>query len=269
MKKTFYGWLTGIVFLLVHGQAGLVNSEEKIKIYQLTYQSQNVTGNITINGFVITVMKGKTGTGTDVLNPWLIGDNEVNAELKKADPASPADFTLGLSVLERGTIVSTTDKGSLFSIEVKDKDFAKDGKATVAKKFKSALNFKQHLSDGGEAKVSEVLAYAQKYHALFAKKDAEGILRESDVRINDYSKALAGEDMKAEMRKYLKDEIFKAKLTKLNPSKLRAITVGPTKKIWHVFNGNDELIKLKLPDGSILEMAVYIGLLDGKLKVIR
>jgi hypothetical protein len=50
---------------------------------------------------------------------------------------------------------------------------------------------------------------------------------------------------------------------------LRAVAVGPTKKIWHVFNGKDELIKAKSPDGSTIEMAVYIGLLDGKLKVVR
>jgi len=76
-------------------------------------------------------------------------------------------------------------------------------------------------------------------------------------------------DMKTELRRYLTEELFKSKLDKLNPAALRAVAVGPTKNIWHVFNGNDELIKGKSSDGSTFELAVYIGLLDGKLKVVR
>lgn len=269
MKKVFYNWMTAIVILLVYGQAGIVNSEEKTKFYQLTYQMENISGVISINGFALTEMKYKSGNGTAVLNPWLIGDNELTAEVKKADPAKPADFAFGVSELEQGAIVSTTDKGKLFSLELKDKDFSSDGKAVAVKKFKSTLDFKRHLSEAGEAKKSDVLAYAQKFYALFVKRDTDGILRESEVRINDYSKSFGGVDMKTELRKYLKEELFKAKLNKLNPSKLRAVEVGPTKKIWHVYNGNDELIKAKSSDGSTFEMSVYIGLLDGKLKVVR
>ena len=36
----------------------------------------------------------------------------------------------------------------------------------------------------------------KRLYALFAKKDAEGILRESEVKINDYSKAFGGVDMR-------------------------------------------------------------------------
>ena len=75
--------------------------------------------------------------------------------------------------------------------------------------------------------------------------------------------------MKTEMRRYLSDELFPAKLNVLNPAALRAVAVGPNKTIWHVFNGKEELISAKSPDGSMLEMSVYIGLLDGKLKVVR
>ncbi len=243
--------------------------QEKTKFYQLTYQVENVAGQITINGFVVTEMEGKTGNGAAALNPWLIGDNELKAELKKADPSKPAEFAFGLSEMVQGEMVSTTDKGKLFSVEVKNKDFGANGKATAAKKFKSTLDFKRHLSDAGQAKESDVLAYAQKIYALFAKKDAEGILRESEVKINDYSRAFGGVDMKTELRRYLTEEVFKSKMEKLNPAALRAVAVGPTKNIWHVFNGNDELIKLKSSDGSTSELAVYIGLLDGKLKIVR
>jgi len=41
--------------------------QEKVKFYQLTYQMENVTGQITINGFVVTEMEGKTGNGSAAL----------------------------------------------------------------------------------------------------------------------------------------------------------------------------------------------------------
>lgn len=258
-----------IGMLLLQDQGGVFAVQEKTKFYQLTYQTENVTGQIAINGFVVTEMKEKTGNGTAALNPWLIGENELKVELKKADPSKSAQFIFGVSELAQGDIVSTTDRGKLFSLELKNKDFSPNGRASAAKKFKSTLDFRRHLSEAGQAKESDILAYAQKIYALFAKKDAEGILRESEVKINDYSKAFGGADMKTELRRYLTEELFKLKLDKLNPAALRAIAVGPTKNIWHVFNGNDELIKAKSSDGSTSELAVYIGLLDGKLKVVR
>ncbi len=268
MKKVICGGMMVAAVLFFLDQGGTF-AMEKTKFYQLTYQAENVTGQITINGFIVTEMEGKTGNGSAVLNPWLIGENELKAELKKADPSKPAEFAFGLSEMVQGDIVSTTDKGKLFSVEVKNKDFSANGKATAAKKFKSTLDFKRHLSEAGQSKESDIIAYAQKIYALFAKKDAEGILRESEVKINDYSKAFGGVDMKTELRSHLTEEVFKSKLEKLNPAALRAVAVGPTKNIWHVFNGDGELIKMKSSDGSTSELAVYIGLLDGKLKVVR
>lgn len=269
MKKVILGWMMVMAMLLLKDQGGMCAMQEKTKFYQLTYQMENVTGQITINGFVITEIEGKTGNGTAALNPWLIGENDLKADLKKADASKPSEFAFGLSEIVQGDIVSTTDKGKLFSIEVKNKDFNPDGRASASKKFKSTLDFKRHLSEAGPAKEGDLLAYAQKIYALFSKKDAEGILRESEVKINDYSKAFGGVDMKVEVRRYLTEELFKAKLNPLNPAGLRAVAVGPTKTIWHVFNGNDELIQGKSSDGSTFQLPVYIGLLDGKLKVIR
>jgi hypothetical protein len=269
MKKVFCGLMTVIAILLLQHQGGLSAMQEKVKFYQLTYQMENVTGQITINGFVVTEMEGQTGNGSAALNVWLIGENELKAELKKADPSKSAEFAFGVSEMVQGDIVSTTDKGKLFSVEVKNKDFAANGKASAAKQFKSTLDFKRHLSEAGQAKESDVLAYAQEIYALFARKDAEGILRESEVKINDYSKAFGGVDMKTELRRFLTEEVFKSKLDKLNPAALRAVAVGPTKNIWHVFNGKGKLIQGKSSDGSTFELGVYIGLLDGKLKVVR
>ncbi len=134
-----------IAILLLQDQGGVFAMQEKTNFYQLTYQMENVTGQITINGFVVTEMEGKTGNGSAALNPWLIGENELKAELKKADPSKPAEFAFGVSELVQGDIVSTTDKGKLFSVELKNKDFSANGKASAAKKFKSTLDFKRHL----------------------------------------------------------------------------------------------------------------------------
>ena len=271
MRKVFYGSMMfiAILLLLLQHQEGVSAMQEKTIFYQLTYQTENVTGQIAINGFVVTEIEGKSGNGTAVLNTWLIGENELKAEVMKADSSKPAELIFGVSVMEQGDIVSTTDTGKLFSLELKDKDFSARGKASAAKKFKSTLDFKQHLSEAGQTKESDVLVYAQKVYTLIAKKDAEGILRESEVRINDYSKAFGGVDMKTELRRFLNEELFKAKLNKLNPVVLRAVAVGPNKNIWHVSNGKDELIKAISTDGSTFQMSVYIGLLDGKLKIIR
>jgi hypothetical protein len=269
MKKVYYVSMIVIAILLLQNQRILAATKEKTKFYQLTYQTENVIGLIAVNGFVMTEMEGKSGNGTASLNPWLIGENEIRVEVTKADPSKPAEVVFGVSELVQGDIVATTDRGKLFSLELKNKDFSANGKASAAKKFTSALDFKRHLSEAGKAKESDILAYAQKLYALFSKKDDEEILRESEVKISDYSKAFGGAEMKSELRRYLTEELFKSKLNRLNPAALRAVAVGPTKNIWHVFNGKDELIKANSPDDSTLEMAVYIGLLDGKLKVVR
>jgi hypothetical protein len=269
MKKVLYVWVMVAAQLLLQYHGALAAGQGKVTFYQMTFQAENVTGRIAINGFVITELDGKSGNGSAVLNPWLIGENEINAEVKKADPSKPAQIVFGVSELVAGDVVATTDRGKLFSLELKDKDFKGNGKASTAKGFKSALDFKGHLSEAGQAKESDVIAYAQKLYAMFSKKDADGILRESEVKTGDYSKAFGGADMKGELRSYLTDELFKTKLNRLNPAALRAVAVGPGKNIWHVFNGKDELIKANSPDGSTLELAVYIGLLDGKLKVVR
>jgi hypothetical protein len=269
MKNLFYVLMMVIAILLLQNHGALAAKQEKTTFYQLTCQTENVTGLIAVNGFVMTEMDGKSGNGTAVLNPWLIEENELKVEVTKADPSKPAEIVVGVSEMHQGDIVATTDRGRLFSLELKNKDFSSNGKASAAKKFKSSLDFKRHLSEAGQAKESDIIAYAQKLYALFSKKDAEGILRESEVKINDYSKAFGGADMKTELRRYLTDELFKSKLNRLNPAALRAVAVGPTKNIWHVFNGKDELINAQSPDGSTLELAVYIALLDGKLKVVR
>ncbi|HAR96430.1 MAG TPA: hypothetical protein DCR97_10785, partial [Deltaproteobacteria bacterium] len=244
MRKGVLVLIVSLIVLIFQAEAA---ASDKPVFYQLTYQTENAAGQILINGFVVTEVQPRSGNGTAALNPWLTGENELRVELKKADSSKPTQFTCGLSETRWGEVVSTMDKGKLFSLELTDKDFAGTGKVQAAKRFASTLNFRRHLSEAEQAKESDVLAYAQQFFSLFIKKDAEGILRESEIKIIDYSQAFGGADMKSELRTYLTEELFKSRLNKLNPKALRALPVGPSKTIWHVFNGRHELIKAQSP----------------------
>jgi hypothetical protein len=271
MRRIFLCLPAVILILLFLNGKGLLAMDKNQRFYQTTYQMENVKGRILINGFVVTEMDGKNGSGAAVLNTWLIGTNELAAEVKKADPAKPASLIFGCSELQRGAMVSTTDKGTLFSVEIKNNDFNAKGEAAAGKKFKSDLDFTAHLSQAGQSREADVLAYAQKLYSMFLKKDAEGILREFETKTQDLAKAFAATEaeVKNEFKGYLTSELFKLKLKPIKPGALRAVACGPTKKIWHVTNGKEELISAKAPDGSILSLDIYCALLDGKLKVVR
>jgi hypothetical protein len=56
----------------------------------------------------------------------------------------------------------------------------------------------------------------------------------------------------------------------VNPGRLRAKKTGPGGNTWHVVEGDKELIRKKSSgSSSISEMTIYIGVVNGALKVIR
>lgn len=267
--RSFFLLLPILSFMSIHDAGGAVETEKKPKMYQLMWEADNVVGEIVINGFVVTALDGSSGNGSASLNPWLTGENELTVVLKKADQAEPAELVVGVSELAPGTMTSTTDRGKLFSLEIKNGDFAKSAEVSAGETFSSTLNFSGHLREAGDATEIDVLAYATKLYALFEKKDVNGILQESAVKIEDYTQAYGGQDFRSALKSYLVDDLLKNKLVKIKPAELRAVKVGPTKNIWHVFNGSDELIKTTSDDGSSSEIAVFVGRLDGKLAVVR
>jgi hypothetical protein len=199
-------------FMSIHNAGGAVGMEKKTILYQLTWEADNVVGEIVINGFAVTALDGSSGNGSASLNPWLMGENELTVVLRKADEAQSATLVFGVSELAPGTMTSTTDRGKLFSVEIGDGDFAKSAEVSAGKKFSSTLNFSGHLREAGEATETEVLAYAMKFYALFEKKDADGILRESAVKIEDYTQAFGGQDFRSALKSYLVDDLLKNKL---------------------------------------------------------
>jgi hypothetical protein len=262
-------WLLVLSFVSINSAGGAVRMDKKTTLYQLMWETDNVVGQVAINGFVVAELDGSPGSGSASLNTWLTGENEITVTLRKADQAKAAEFAVGVSELAPGAITSTTDRGKLLSLEIKNSDFAKNAEVRAGKKFSSTLDFSGHLSPAGEITESDVLAYAKKIHILFEKKDADGILQESAIKIEDYSLAFGGQDFRSALKSYLVDDFFKNKLAKIKPTELRAVQVGPTKTLWHVLNGRDELLTTASDDGSSAEIAVFIGRLDGKLQIVR
>ena len=257
------------VFAIVNPGEGEKKMDNQKAIYQIMWNADNVEGEVYINDFAVSSLKGEMGSGSASLNPWLIGENEVRVELRKADPAQPAKFTFGVSEVPFGAMVATTDRGNLFSIDLKDSDFDKAGTARSSRKFKSKLDFSPHLSGAGEIKESEAVAYAKKLYALFERRDTDAILREFAVKIEDYGIVFGQPNFKAAFKSYLTGDLFKSKLVKINPAKLRAVSTGPGKKIWHILEGQEEMIRATSKDGSTSELAIFIGSIKGKLSVIR
>lgn len=246
-----------------------VGAEPKAMIYQTMWQGDNIKGELYVNGFIINVFKGPQSFGTSPLNPILIGKNEIWVKVRKANTSQPANLSFGISKLAKGDIASTNDRGNLVSVELRDDYFKGAGVMTMSKKFESTLDFSKNLSGAENVNEKEVIEYAKKVYDLFKAKNAAGIQKEFKVKISDYSKAFSRDDLAAEFESYLKKDLLRGKLAKIDPSKLKAKKSGPNNKLWQVFEGDKELIRITSADGSLNEMSMYIGMVDGKLQVVR
>ncbi len=265
---------TCIVFLMAAafgaGEKELQGKEGKVKIYQMTWESDNVSGSLYVNGFLINTFKGTQDTGTAPLNVWLAGNNEVTAELKKAKGTEEARISIGLSGMYRGDVGSTSRPGSLFAINKKNSDFAGSKTVKINQKFKSSIDFTARFNGKGAAMEKDIIEYAKKVHNIIKKKDKAGIAREFAPKIEDYAKSFSNEDVYDEVKNSLIENLTGGsdKLTDIKPGNLKAVKAGPGSGTWHVVEGGKELIRFTSPQGSS-ELPIYIGTVNGSLKVIR
>jgi hypothetical protein len=256
-------------FLIAQAVSVNAEAEPKNTIYQAMWQGDNVSGELYVNGFIITGFKGFQSAGTSPLNPFLIGKNEIWAKVRKADTSKPARLSFGISKLGRGDVAATNERGNLLSIELRDDYFKEAGIMTVGKKFESTLDFSRNLSGGEKVSEKEVIEYARHIYDLFKAKNAAGLQKEFEVKISDYSKAYSSDNIAAEFESYMKKDLLPGKLSKINPNKLKARKSGPNDKLWQVFEGDKELIRITSEDGSLNEMSMYIGMVDGKPRVVK
>jgi len=256
-------------FFLVQMVGSDAVAAEKGIIYQATWQSDNVKGELYVNGFIIEGFQGSQSAGGFPLNPLLIGKNEIWAKVRKADTSKPAHLSFGVSKLRQGDMSATNERGNLVSAELRDDYFKGTGIMTMGKKFSSDLDFSRNLSGSGNVGEKEVIEYAKRIYGLFKAKNAAAIQKEFTVRISDYAKAYSSENVAAQFKSYLKNDLLKGKLARINPQRLKAKKTGPNNKLWQVFEGDKELLRITSSDGSLMEMSIYIGMVDGKLQVVR
>jgi hypothetical protein len=273
-KNILRSFLLLFIFLgTAIGQAngGKLEMLPKKTIYQVMWNSSNVTGRILINGFEIGSVQGPSATGTVPINIWLVGNNQLQLELKKEPGADPTQFSINVSALEVSEIAITNQVGNLVALELSEADFNYSPVIAVTKNFKSTLNFSSHLLAAPKSSVTEkdVVSYAAKIYALFEKKDSNGLLKEFSVKLNDYSSAYYDRTLPNQFKALLTDEYFKSKLVKVNPKNLQAKKTSPTSNLWHVYDGQKELIRVNEKDGAVAEMVIFIGLVNGQLKVVR
>ncbi|MFA6549202.1 MAG: hypothetical protein WCT39_04650 [Candidatus Margulisiibacteriota bacterium] len=273
-KKIIHSILLLFIFLGVAiGQAngGKLEMLPKKTIYQVMWNSSNVTGRILINGFEIGSVQGPSATGTTPINIWMVGNNQLQLELKKEPGADPAQFSVNVSALEVSEIAMTNQVGNLVALELSDADFNRSPVIAITKDFKSTLDFSSHLLATPKVTITEkdVVDYAAKIYALFEKKDSNGLLKEFSVKLDDYSTAYYDKTLPDQFKALLTNEYFKNKLVKVNPKNLQAKKTSPTSNLWHVYDGQKELIRVNEKDGAVAEMPIFIGLVNGQLKVVR
>jgi len=248
---------------------GKAGTDKKKIIYQAMWNSDNITGEIYINGFLITDFNGSQSAGTSPLNAFLIGKNEIRAQARKADESKSAHLSFGVSELAQGDIAATNEHGNLLSIEITNNDFTATRNVKTSKKFNSTLDFSRHLLGTGTANEKEVIEYAKKIYGLFKAKNAEAIQKEFAVKINDYAEAFSSSTFAAEFKSYLTEDLLKGKLLTIDPRALQAKKSGPDNNLWHILEGDKELIRTVSADGATSELGIYIGIVDGRLRVVR
>jgi len=243
---------------------------QKSKIFQVMWQGGNVSGQLMINGFIISQFQGGPVTGTAALNIWLTGSNEIKVAINKKDPTALASFSLGVSELVMGDIASTGDRGNMINIEMTDADLSSPAPKKISEKFNSTMDFSDHLLSTKPSRFNEqaVLDYAIRVYGLFQKKDAKSILQAMSVKTEDYARAYYQPvaDVVEAFSSLLKTDILQSKLVKIDPKKLRTERVN---NLWHIYEGKEELIRSQSPDGSTSELPIFIGDINGKLMVVR
>jgi len=173
LKKHIHVYVVVLVIMLFQAPF-LLAKFGKVTFSQLTYQSENLTEYISINGFKVIELNEKCGAGGAPLNIWLIGKNNLQIELQKVDAGVSIKFICGISELEQSEVISSNKKGAFISVELNGSDFRKNEKVSLLKKFKSALDFKNHLSEGGKSTEKEIIKYAKSVYKHFKSKTPIG-----------------------------------------------------------------------------------------------
>jgi hypothetical protein len=135
------------------------------------------------------------------------------------------------------------------------------------------VSFKKRLLEADKiTDKNKVLQYAVTIRDLLAKQDLNGLYREYEPKLDDYAIAYPGElpDKRAWFDNFMKNDFFPGgPVTGFAPDDIEA-RPWCDGRIWEVF------IKPYTPfftnaglDGSINSIEMFVGVVDGKLKIVR
>lgn len=255
-------------FLFTPATAAQAGGGKTMIVYQITWEGENVEGELVVNDFPIARFHGAQAFGGMPLNPYLVGENEVRAEVRKKDTTGPGRLRVGVSAMAQGEIASTHQAGSLLSMEIPDSELKPALTVKAAQRFRAPLDFSSHLGPGETVGGNQAVEYAKTLYGLFQAKMIDDLMREFEVKIADFARAYPGHDFPTEFRSVLA-AMLRGKLASVDFNRVRARKRGPGGRVWQILEGKEELIRVTAPDGTESEMAIFTGVVDGRLRVVR
>ncbi|MBD3319039.1 hypothetical protein GF342_03980 [Candidatus Woesearchaeota archaeon] len=232
-------------------------------IYSLKVQAQHCDATILLNGFP--VVRGNVGAGGYPINPYLAGDNTLEVTLQARGQG--AHFSGGINIAQKGGVVSTDRQQS----DLMNFSFSKElEKGPLTKTFtftSTGANFSNRLVSAPilEDK-NALLDYAMNVQKAILDKDKEALQRHMKTKMLDYAKAFGvpDEHMLQELDNFI-HMMFQEKPILFTREQVKA-TPWCDKRIWELKVTPDNAL-LRTKEGWT--MPVFVGLVDGKITIVR
>jgi hypothetical protein len=265
------------------------------KIYSLEFYASKCIIEIAINGLFIFRSDAKNGTSLNYpFNTELIGKSNVIAVsllptiLDNGLPSQIADIKMAglVKKYEPGAITGPESGDLILRFSIQDAVAQLEAQASmgadittlfpIKKSFSfdnEELSFKNRLVDAPIIKDEKaVLDYAEKLRDIIAKQDREALWTEYKPKVDDYALAYPQEfpDPLNWFIDFFKNDFFPGgPITnfKRGDIGLRSWCDG---RVWELFVKPAQKFFLNQGlDGDINSVEVYVGMVDGKLRIIR
>ena len=264
-------------------------------IYNIELYASKCILELTVNGLILFRADAKNGSSmTYPFNTELIGKgNEIKITvyptlLDNGLPSSYSDVTITGTIKTYGENEITGPEGGQlvqridFSDVVAQKQIQAETTADLSKLFpmlksfvfdNEGLTFKNRLIDAPVIKNEKLLLdYAEKLRDIIAKQDIDALWVEYKPKVDDYALAYPQEfpDPLSWFIDFFKNDFFPGgPITnfKRGDIGLRSWCDG---KVWELYvKPAQKFFVNQGLDGDINSVEVYVGMVDGKLKIIR
>jgi len=244
-----------------------LKAENKQLFYYLKVSTTNVEVQCYINGFPVYEIK-TTGTVINQVpvNLALIGKN--NTLKIVAKPTGDNAFVNGDIVpYKGGEMVGTDDdREGVLSFE-----FSTENESIKTFEFNNdRYDYSDILINTPKIEDEERLKdYAIELVAMVERRDTENLLEQLRPKIEDYAKAYTVESdiMIQNMRQVLNENIFTMKREKVQREDIELVSHCDG-RLWELRQNGHPLIYRETENGSE-QMEVYVGEIDGMLRIVR